>query len=187
MPQLKEEIFYCLRQLSGIRNYPAYKQKEFEGRLKQLKAQWRRWENKCKALESEGIENSNSFEETASNLDLETEDSFEFKEFEQEYKLNQIEYSEESKFNEDKEEDEEEDGKEIPTPILEMPQSRTFTRKDLFGSPFSLKRKFQNEIPTLPCQDKPLEFKKCKSMNKIDTKKQNLSQILSEYQDSNSD
>jgi hypothetical protein len=42
---------FCLRHLSGVRNYPDYKIKEFKERLSQLETEYKRFVAKCKALD----------------------------------------------------------------------------------------------------------------------------------------
>lgn len=43
IPGIKWEINFCLHHLSGIRNYPDYKIREFQERLEQLKVEYKRW------------------------------------------------------------------------------------------------------------------------------------------------
>jgi hypothetical protein len=51
IPSIKKEIDFCLRHLSGIRNYPDYKIKEFQERLAALETEYKRFVAKCKALD----------------------------------------------------------------------------------------------------------------------------------------
>jgi hypothetical protein len=55
IPSIKSEILFCLRHLSGIRNYPEYKIKEFQERLEYLKREYRRWVKKCLELDPNTI------------------------------------------------------------------------------------------------------------------------------------
>lgn len=43
IPNIKAEIQFCLHHLSGVRNYPEYKIKEFRERLERLQTQLKRW------------------------------------------------------------------------------------------------------------------------------------------------
>ncbi|PRP77504.1 hypothetical protein PROFUN_14216 [Planoprotostelium fungivorum] len=51
IPDIKREIRFCLRHLSGIRNYKDSKLQEFEERLEALQNEWRRWVKKCIQLD----------------------------------------------------------------------------------------------------------------------------------------
>eukprot|EP01124_Arcella_intermedia_P012044 TRINITY_DN18361_c0_g1_i1.p1 TRINITY_DN18361_c0_g1~~TRINITY_DN18361_c0_g1_i1.p1 ORF type:complete len:240 (+),score=61.83 TRINITY_DN18361_c0_g1_i1:3-722(+) len=51
IPSIKTEINFCLRHLSGIRNYPDHKIKEFKQRLEKLQKEHQRFVAKCKALD----------------------------------------------------------------------------------------------------------------------------------------
>jgi len=51
IPSIKQEINFCLRHLSGIRNYPEYKIREFKERLGSLEKEYKRFVSKCSALD----------------------------------------------------------------------------------------------------------------------------------------
>jgi hypothetical protein len=51
IPSLKREMFFCIRHLSGIRNYPQYKIKEFQERLERLRGEYKKWVRRCLELE----------------------------------------------------------------------------------------------------------------------------------------
>jgi len=51
IPGIKWEINFCLHHLSGIRNYPDYKIREFQERLEQLRGEYKRWVRKAIELD----------------------------------------------------------------------------------------------------------------------------------------
>jgi len=55
IPNIKWEINFCLHHLSGIRNYPDYKIREFEQRVEKLKGEYKRWVKKALELDPDTI------------------------------------------------------------------------------------------------------------------------------------
>jgi len=55
IPSIKWEINFCLHHLSGIRNYPDYKIREFQERLDQLKIEYKRWVKRTLELDPDTI------------------------------------------------------------------------------------------------------------------------------------
>eukprot|EP00026_Physarum_polycephalum_P003734 Phypoly_transcript_03748.p2 GENE.Phypoly_transcript_03748~~Phypoly_transcript_03748.p2 ORF type:complete len:356 (-),score=58.69 Phypoly_transcript_03748:106-1173(-) len=55
IPGIKWEINFCLHHLSGIRNYPDYKIREFQERLEQLKVEYKRWVKRTLELDPDTI------------------------------------------------------------------------------------------------------------------------------------
>eukprot|EP01127_Copromyxa_protea_P011105 TRINITY_DN2772_c0_g1_i1.p1 TRINITY_DN2772_c0_g1~~TRINITY_DN2772_c0_g1_i1.p1 ORF type:complete len:133 (+),score=22.19 TRINITY_DN2772_c0_g1_i1:23-421(+) len=51
IPSIKAEIELCLRHLSGVRNYPEYKIKEFQQRLERLENEHKLFCAKCQKLD----------------------------------------------------------------------------------------------------------------------------------------
>eukprot|EP01114_Cavostelium_apophysatum_P016416 TRINITY_DN4663_c0_g1_i1.p1 TRINITY_DN4663_c0_g1~~TRINITY_DN4663_c0_g1_i1.p1 ORF type:complete len:255 (+),score=42.89 TRINITY_DN4663_c0_g1_i1:76-840(+) len=55
IPSIKSDIFYCVRHMSGIRNYSDSKIREFQERLESLKKEYKRWVGRCLQLDPNTI------------------------------------------------------------------------------------------------------------------------------------